>query len=132
MHYTILCNAMPAHSFDFNQSAFDSQPELVERPLLSKAEAKTLMALFKVFANDTRLRLLHALVRKEEMHVSDLALVVEMKPQAVSNQLQRMATCGILGSRRKGNNVYYHVKDVCVPVLLERGLCLVACHPNHS
>lgn len=100
-----------------------------DRPLLSPDEAERLAALFKNFANDTRLRLLHALVRDGETCVTDLAEAVAMTPQAVSNQLQRLVDRGILASRRNGNNVLYRVADPCVPVLLEHGLCLVECHP---
>jgi len=100
------------------------------RPLISPEDASQLMRLFKVFASDTRLRLLHALVRDGELCVTDLAAAVGMKPQAVSNQLQRLVDRGILGSRRNGNNVHYRVVDPCVSVLLERGLCLIECHPE--
>jgi len=74
--------------------------------------------------------LLHALVREGELCVTGLATAVDMKPQAVSNQLQRLVDRGILGSRRDGNNVYYRIVDPCVPILLDRGLCLVECHPE--
>ena len=106
------------------------QDSVEHRPLISPDEASQLMRLFKVFANDTRLRLLHALVRDGELCVTDLAAAVGMKPQAVSNQLQRLVDRGILGSRRNGNNIHYRVVDPCVPVLLERGLCLIECHPE--
>jgi DNA-binding transcriptional ArsR family regulator len=74
--------------------------DLKNRPLLSETQADQLMRLFKVFANDTRLRLLHALVQKRELCVTDLADLVGMKPQAVSNQLQRLAPNGFSGSER--------------------------------
>ncbi len=101
------------------------KPALKERPQLSLEQAAELEDLFKVLANDTRLRLLHALARKGEACVSDLAEAVAMTPQAVSNQLQRMVGQGILRSRRDGNNIYYRVHDPCVTVLLDRALCLV-------
>ena len=88
------------------------------------------MRLFKVFANDTRLRLLHALVRNDELCVGELADAVEMKPQAVSNQLQRLVDRSIIGSRRDGINIFYRIIDPCVSVLLERGLCLIECCPE--
>jgi hypothetical protein len=47
-----------------------------------------------------------------------------MKPQAVSNQLQRLCNLGILRSRRAGVNVHYRVVDVCVRSLLDQGLCM--------
>jgi DNA-binding transcriptional ArsR family regulator len=81
----------------------------------------------KVFglANDTRLRLLHALVRSGELSLSDLAEAVEMKPQAVSNQLQRLSDLGVVDSRREGNSIFYRLIDPCVLSLLDTGLCLM-------
>ena len=73
---------------------------LQERALLSPIQAGGLAAVFKVLANDTRLRLLHALVRAHELCVTDLSATVGMKPQAVSNQLQRLSDLGILADRK--------------------------------
>jgi DNA-binding transcriptional ArsR family regulator len=89
------------------------------------ADPGGLAAVFKVLANDTRLRLLHALVRADELCVTDLAASVGMKPQAVSNQLQRLSDLGILASRRDGNNIHYRLVDLCVRSLLDQGLCLM-------
>ena len=97
---------------------------LRDRPLMSPMQAGGLAAVFKVLANDTRLRLLHALVRADELCVSQLADEVGMKPQAVSNQLQRLCSLGIIRSRRAGVNVHYRVVDLCVRSLLEQGLCM--------
>jgi DNA-binding transcriptional ArsR family regulator len=102
-----------------------TKPSLKERPLLTPIQAGGLAAVFKVLANDTRLRLLHALVRQEELCVTDLAASVGMKPQAVSNQLQRLSDLGILASRRDGNSIYYRLVDLCVRSLLDQGLCLM-------
>lgn len=99
-------------------------PELSARPLIDLPEAGRLARVFKVLANDTRLRLLHTLARAEELSVTDLADAVSMKPQAVSNQLQRLVDMGILGSRRAGTSVLYRVVDPCVTSLLDLGLCL--------
>ena len=115
-----------------NQIEFPPQPAIEGRPLIDERQAAALMRLFKVFSNDTRLRLLHALVREEELCVSELAEVVAMKPQAVSNQLQRLVDRGIVGSRRNGVNVHYRIIDPCVAVLLERGLCLIECCPEQE
>ncbi|HEY3964350.1 MAG TPA: metalloregulator ArsR/SmtB family transcription factor [Planctomycetaceae bacterium] len=101
------------------------QPSLKERRLLSPIQAGGLAGVFKVLANDTRLRLLHALIRAEELCVTDLAASLGMKPQAVSNQLQRLSDLGILASRRDGNNIHYRLIDLCVRSLLDQGLCLM-------
>jgi DNA-binding transcriptional ArsR family regulator len=101
------------------------KPALKERPLLSPVQAGGLAAVFKVLANDSRLRLLHALVRADEICVTDLAATLGMKPQAVSNQLQRLSDLGILASRREGNSIFYRLVDPCVKTLLDQGLCLM-------
>lgn len=100
-------------------------PGLGDRPLLSFAEAVKAMALFKVLANDTRIRLLHHLIRNGEAGVTDLARTLGMKPQAVSNQLARLADTSMLAWRRDGNHVYYRVVNGCVAPLLDLALCLM-------
>jgi DNA-binding transcriptional ArsR family regulator len=102
-----------------------ARPALKDRPLLSFVEAVKVMALFKVLANDTRIRLLHHLVRSGEATVTDIGKTLGMKPQAVSNQLVRLSDTGMLASRRDGNNVFYRVVNGCVSPLLDLGLCLM-------
>jgi DNA-binding transcriptional ArsR family regulator len=106
------------------QSFCRPKPALGERPLLSLEQAADLTVIFKVLANENRLRILHALVRAEEMRVSELAEAVGMSPQAVSNQLQLLVLRGILGCRREGLNMHYRISDPCVIALLNYGLCL--------
>ena len=47
-----------------------------------------------------------------------------MKPQAVSNQLQRLLDKGILSNVRSGINIHYRIIDPCIMDLLDQGLCL--------
>jgi DNA-binding transcriptional ArsR family regulator len=104
---------------------------LEERSLLSFIDAVKVMALFKMLANDTRIRMLHHLVRNGEATVTDMAKSLGMKPQAVSNQLMRLSDTGFLASRREGNNVYHRVVNGCVAPLLNLALCLMEdeCRP---
>jgi DNA-binding transcriptional ArsR family regulator len=95
------------------------------RPLIDPRRAAALSRLLKIFANDTRLRLLHALERGGEVCVTDLADAVEMAPQAVSNQLQRLADRGIVSARRDGTRLYYRIADPCVAGILDLGFCLL-------
>ena len=60
-----------------------------------------------------------------EATVTDIAKTLGMKPQAVSNQLVRLADTRMLVSRRDGNNVYYRVENGCVAPLLDLALCLM-------
>lgn len=101
-----------------------AKASLRERPLISCEQASEVEALFEVLANDTRLRILHEIARHAEACVGDIAAAVEMKPQAVSNQLKRLLDKRIVAARREANNVFYRVVDNCILILLERGLCL--------
>ncbi len=101
------------------------KPAPRDRPLLDRQRSAALSRLFKVFANDTRLRILHALERAGEVCVTDLATAVEMAPQAVSNQLQRLLDRRIVAARREGSRLYYRIADPCVTGFLDLGLCLL-------
>jgi DNA-binding transcriptional ArsR family regulator len=96
---------------------------LDERDLLTLSQAAELAGIFKLLANDSRLRMLHALHRAGELCVSDLAAEVAMTPQAVSNQLQRLVDRRVLSARRDGLNVRYRIVDPCVTALLELAWC---------
>lgn len=101
-----------------------SRPELAGRELISQSQAGRLEGVFKMLANDTRLRLLHALVRAGQLCVTDLADAVGLRPQAVSNQLQRLVDRGIVTARRDGNRIWYRITDPCVTELLDLAWCL--------
>jgi DNA-binding transcriptional ArsR family regulator len=90
----------------------------------SPLQAAGLERTFKVLANATRLRLLHALVRRPGLSVTALAETLGMKPQAVSNQLQRLVDKEILSNVRNGTNIHYSVVDPCITILMDQGLCL--------
>ena len=105
-------------------SSCSCKPALTARPLLSSRQARALEGAFKTLANGTRLRMLHALARADELCVGELAKQLGMKPQAVSNQLQRLADRGIVEARRDGLQMYYRILDPCVVLLLDKGWCL--------
>lgn len=100
------------------------RPPLASRPLIYPEQSERLEALFKVLANSTRLRLLHALVLTPDLSVSELAAAIDMKVTAVSNQLQKLVDRGILAARRNGNSIHYRIVDACVIRLLDNGWCL--------
>lgn len=108
------------------------KPLLTERPLMTEDIAQEIQALFKLLSNSTRLRMLHTLVLEGELKVGDLAKKIGMKPQAVSNQLQKLTDRRILFQRRAGLNVYYSIADSCLTGLLEQGLCLIEEAQNNT
>lgn len=113
------------HKHKHNQTCCPVHVTFPEQEPISADKAAELEDLFKILANDTRLRLLHTLARVEEMCVCDIANAVDMTPQAISNQLQRLSDRGIVATRRSGNQVYYRVVDECVVGLLQKAMCLL-------
>lgn len=101
-----------------------AKPTLTRRPLLSVRQAQTLESIFKMLSSSTRLRMLHALACAGELCVGELADTLNMSPQAVSNQLQRLADRGIVEARREGLQIRYSIIDACVLALLHEGWCL--------
>jgi DNA-binding transcriptional ArsR family regulator len=111
-------------SMDIRMSICPPKPELLKRNLISRIQATELSEVFKVLSGETRLIMLHALAKEPELSVNELAEKAELKPQAVSNHLQRLVDQGILDRRRSGVQILYRVIDPCVMDLLEKGLCL--------
>jgi DNA-binding transcriptional ArsR family regulator len=100
------------------------KPPIASRSLIEPQQAQHLEALFKILANTTRLRLLHALILTPDLCVTEIAESIGLKITAVSNQLQKLVDRGILASQRNGNTVHYRVVDPCVIRLLDNGWCL--------
>jgi ArsR family transcriptional regulator, lead/cadmium/zinc/bismuth-responsive transcriptional repressor len=94
--------------------------------LMADRTAGDLAQLFKVLANDNRLRILHAIHRARELGTSEIAEEIGASQQAVSNQLQRLADQRIVHARRDGQRVFYRIIDPCVPGLMDLGVCLIS------
>ena len=94
--------------------------------LMADSPAADLAQLFKVLANDNRLRILHAIHLGGEVSPSDIAGAVGASQQAVSNQLQRLADQRIVHARRDGQRMLYRIIDPCVPGLMDLGVCLLS------
>lgn len=101
--------------------------DLSDHALLNEEQAVSLENTFKILANSSRVRILHALVIKKEMCVSDLAQLLNLNTTAVSNQLQRLADRGIVISRRDGLKIIYRILDPCAISVMNYAWCLTKC-----
>lgn len=88
--------------------------------MTSLEEYQNLAALFKLFGDPTRVRILHALEARE-LCVCDLAAVLEMTKSAVSHQLKSLRMSNLVTSRREGQVVYYSLADEHVKEILDIG-----------
>lgn len=83
--------------------------------------------LFKIMGDDTRCKLLFALLQNE-MCVCDLANVLSMTKSSISHQLSKMKDVGIVKCRKEGKTVYYSLDDSHISKIFEVGMK----HINHK
>lgn len=76
--------------------------------------------LYKMFADNTRVRILWALSR-EDMCVCDLAVLLGMTKSAVSHQLKSLRLANLVKYNKQGKVVYYSLADDHVRDIFERG-----------
>jgi ArsR family transcriptional regulator len=83
--------------------------------------ARDLVQLFKLLADETRLRILYFLMQEEELNVRTLCELLEQSQPAVSHHLALLRVAGIIECRRDGKHNFYHV----VPKRFETYLDLI-------
>ncbi len=84
----------------------------------SKAKMERLAEIFKMFGNESRLKILMKLSEGEAM-AGDLAQSSGLSAPATSHQLKDLKNCGIVKSRKDGLKVWYsldddHVEDILI------------------
>ena len=82
----------------------------VKMKMLSSEEFEGLALLFKMFADETRLKILKAL-SESEMCVCDISALLQMSHSAVSHQLASLKKTRLVRSRKQGKVVYYSLND---------------------
>jgi DNA-binding transcriptional ArsR family regulator len=103
-------------------SSSPADPRSGRKNLLTPEEAERIARHFSALASATRVQILHVIIHLGTPCVSDIMAAVEMKAQAVSNQLRKLTEMGILRASRRGNHVHYRLEHPAVKALLRYGL----------
>jgi DNA-binding transcriptional ArsR family regulator len=74
---------------------------------------------FALLSDPTRLRILDALLERDDITVSELAIVVGEAAPNVSQHLSRLLAADIVGRRRDGRTVRYSVADPTIGPLCD-------------
>lgn len=82
-------------------------------------------AMLKLLANAKRLMILCYIV-KGERHVGELAGLIGISHSALSQHLAKMRALGMVGARKDGQMVYYHIASAEVEAILST-LYLIYC-----
>lgn len=75
---------------------------------------------FKVFSNNTRIKILYSLL-KQELCVCDIANILNMKQSAISHQLRTLKQSRLVKYRREGRTIYYSLDDSHISKILTQG-----------
>ena len=76
--------------------------------------------LYKMFSDNTRVRILWAL-HCSEMCVCDLAVLLNMTKSAISHQLKSLRLTGLVKYEKQGKVVYYSLADEHIKGIFEKG-----------
>jgi DNA-binding transcriptional ArsR family regulator len=86
--------------------------------LIPAARIRMAARCLRVLAHPDRLRIVEQLDLQRRVRVGDLAVALDMAPNAVSQHLNQMRAHGLLDADRDGREVYYRIANPqCVNVL---------------
>ena len=63
--------------------------------------------MFKAFADETRLRILHLLTRRKDLCVCDIMSILRLPQSKVSRHLAYLRNAGLVQDRKQGLWIYY-------------------------
>ena len=84
-------------------------------------ELYSLAELFKIFGDQTRIKILYTLL-DGEMCVQDIADNIGMSQSSVSHQLRVLKQSQLVKFRRDGRTIYYALADQHVCTIMNQGL----------
>ena len=105
-------------------SSCQYNPQIVDRlkkQIPDDETTQNLAEMFKVFGDNTRIRILWTLFDKE-LCVYDIAEALSMSQSAISHQLKTLKQARLIKSRREGKNAFYSIDDDHVKRIIEQML----------
>jgi DNA-binding transcriptional ArsR family regulator len=91
------------------EPATNGRPALRELATLGEDTARNLVQLFKLLADETRLRIMYYLMQEDELNVRTFCHLLHQSQPAVSHHLALLRAAGVIELRRDGKHNYYHL-----------------------
>lgn len=88
---------------------------------IGSEETQDLAEIFKLFADETRLRIICAILNTE-LCVCDLCELLNLNQSAVSHQLQLLRKSKLVKYRKEGKQVYYKLQDGHIEEIIKMAL----------
>ncbi|MBR3575441.1 MAG: winged helix-turn-helix transcriptional regulator [Lachnospiraceae bacterium] len=84
-------------------------------------ELEDIADFFKVFGDNTRLKIMIALLQSE-LCVQDIADALQMTQSAISHQLKLLKQLDLVKTRRAGKTIFYSLADDHISSILSMGI----------
>ena len=108
-------------------TTFGTKPRATKPPAKGpgpiKVSQRTLFGLsqvFKLLADESRLKILLALAEEGELHVTALCELLDQSQPAVSHHLTLLRMTGLVGFRRDGKHNFYRLQSELIRDLIEQ------------
>ncbi|MCI9015611.1 MAG: winged helix-turn-helix transcriptional regulator [Clostridia bacterium] len=93
----------------------------VKKQELSIKQIEELSNIFKIFADNTRLRIIYGILNTE-LCVCDLCELLNLNQSTVSHQLQLLRNAKLVKYRREGKQIFYSLKDEHIEKIINLSL----------
>lgn len=97
----------------------------VAATLPSTERIDALSALFKMFGDQTRARILYAL-SASELRVYDIVAILGLSQSSISHQLRLLRGAKLVKARQSGKEIYYSLADQHVMTIFQQALAHTA------
>lgn len=88
---------------------------------IEREDIQDLSEMFKLFSDETRLRIICAILNTE-LCVCDLCELLNLSQSAVSHQLQLLRSSKLVKYRKEGKQVYYSLEDEHIESIIKMAL----------
>ena len=105
-------------------------PRPRRKPVVLAESDGILMKFFKGLGDQTRLRIVEALLERER-NVSELIKLIGAPQSNISNHLACLKWCGYISSRKEGTSVYYRITDGRVLEIVRLARSIIADNAEH-
>lgn len=97
-----------SHTTD-NELRAKGKGPVSDESALPEQVSKSLVQLFKLLSDETRLKILFYLMKQDELNVRALCDLLGQSQPAVSHHLALLRVAGLIESRRDGKHNFYHI-----------------------
>ena len=94
---------------------------LIKKRLLNEDTIFEVSNLYKVFSDETRLKILNALLISE-LCVCDISEILGMTHSSISHQLKVLRDLKLVKAKKIGKSVFYSLKDDHIQKIIEIGV----------